>query len=207
MYPPAAQRKNDPAFIKKIIRDHPFAELISNGDTLLCSHIPILINEKSDDIVLFGHLANKNEQCQVLKDGEKVLLVFRGPHSYISSSWYQQKGKISTWDYSAVHIWATCSVQDQDELFQSLQVLYHHLEGKAGAFEDIDTAKLQSNLKHITGFHFYPERVEAITKWHQGETKENVSSVIQHLLRYNESNSAQQLAMDIAQEHNLEDRL
>lgn len=67
-------------------------------------------------------MANHNEQQQYLKEGADALIIFQGPHAYVSASWYREKD-ISTWDYSAVHVNAKIRIQSREELELSLKEL------------------------------------------------------------------------------------
>ncbi|UJH89901.1 FMN-binding negative transcriptional regulator [Antarcticibacterium sp. 1MA-6-2] len=124
------------------------------GERLLATHIPVLAIGSPDDFYLFAHIANHNEQLHHLKDGAEALIVFQGPHSYVSSSWYKEKD-ISTWDYSAVHVNAKIAVQTDWELEESLQKLIARFErdqDKPLYYQDIPEDIIRDHLPYITGF-------------------------------------------------------
>jgi transcriptional regulator len=52
------------------------------------------------------HMAKNNPQWREFFDDE-VLVVFSGPHSYVSPRWYEQKERVPTWNYAAVHAYGT----------------------------------------------------------------------------------------------------
>lgn len=202
MYQPRKYQKNEPAFIFDFINRHPFATLVVQGERLLATHIPVLTQGTADKFILYAHIANHNEQKKFLKDGSEVLLIFQGAHAYISSSWYQEKN-ISTWNYSAVHINATITLQSPEELETSLENLIEHFEKDQENplyYKDIPEQMLKEHLPLITGFWCEPVKMEAIAKLHQGYVKEDVVSVIRHLEDQNSSLEAG-LAKDIRKEH------
>ena len=183
MYRPPKYRNDDKDFIFSFIRENPFASFIIKGKELLATHIPVLIEGNPDDFRLYSHIANHNEQLQFLNDGAEALIIFHGPHSYISSSWYRQKD-ISTWDYTAVHVNARIKLQSANELENSLQKLVAHFEKdqeKPLFYEDIPEKMLKEHLPLITGFWLEPFKVEGITKLHQAYAKHDVESVTSHL--------------------------
>lgn len=202
MYQPKKYQKNEPAFIFDFINRHPFATFVINGERLLATHIPVLTEGTADDILLYSHIANHNEQLNYLKDGTEALLIFQGAHAYVSSSWYQEKN-ISTWNYSAVHVNVRIRLQSPEELEISLKKLVEHFEKDQENplhYKDIPEQMLQEHLPLITGFWCEPFKMEAIAKLHQGYPKEDVASVIQHL----ESKAdplATELGKDIRKEH------
>lgn len=204
MYQPERYKKNSTNFAVKLIRQNPFGEFVLQGDRLLATHIPILINEDSDSLQLFAHIANHNPQKQFLKDGKEALLILKGSDAYVSSSWYEEK-EISTWDYSAVHIHCRIRVQTSDELVASLKKLVHHFEKDQMhplEYNQIPDSIIESNLSEITGFWCEPILIEGIGKWHQGFGKKDVLNVINHL-KANSCPHHDKLVNQLKEEHDL----
>ena len=72
------------------IRKNAFATLYTqvNGKPW-ATHLPVFLEGNPEGkFVLHGHLAKANSQWKQLAPAEEVLVVFQGPHAYISSSWY-----------------------------------------------------------------------------------------------------------------------
>lgn len=202
MYQPKKYTKDDPEFIFKFIKQHPFATFIINGDRLLATHIPVLTKGTARDFVLYSHIANHNEQINYLKNGVKALLVFQGPHAYISSSWYKEKD-ISTWDYSAVHVNIKLKIQTREELEESLKELVATFERPQEDplyYKDIPKPMLKEHLPLITGFWCEVEEIQGIAKLHQGYDKEDIASVTAHLEKQDNSLSSE-LSKNIKKEH------
>lgn len=183
MYQPRKYKKTDSRFIYEFITEHPFATFVLNGDHLLATHIPVLIKGTHKDFTLYAHIANHNEQFRYLKDGIEALLIFQGPHGYVSSSWYMEKD-ISTWDYSAVHINVKLKLQTREELAISLSHLVYKFEKDQKSplyFEDYPEDMVEDHIKEITGFWCEPLHIQAVAKLHQGYAREDVISVTSHL--------------------------
>ncbi|MGY5846352.1 FMN-binding negative transcriptional regulator [Salegentibacter sp. HM20] len=201
MYQPKKYKKTGSAYIFNFIKEFPFASFVLNGERILATHIPVLPEGTSEDFLLFGHIANHNEQYQYLKDGTEALLIFQGPQGYVSSSWYKEKD-ISTWDYSAVHINVRIKLQSGEELEASLKKLVERFEKEQENplwYEDIPLKMLEDHLPLITGFWCEPIKIEALAKLHQAYDKDDVDSVIRHL---NEQGNCP-LSNQIKKEHDL----
>lgn len=106
----------------ELVRRNPFALLVSGGDPPVATHTPILPPEGADSLdVLVGHLARANPQWRSL--GGEVLVVFSGPHGYVSPTAYGYTPAVPTWNYAAVHVTGTAQLIDDDE--ETLAVVEH----------------------------------------------------------------------------------
>ncbi len=109
MYIPKHFCVNDQDKLFKFMKSFNFGILVtSEKDVLDAAHIPFLIDrDNAGSITLVGHLAKENGQwCGFDQIGE-VLVIFNGPHSYISPSWYKNKDLPPTWNYSTVHAYGS----------------------------------------------------------------------------------------------------
>lgn len=113
-YPAPSQHE-----VNELVRRHPFALVVSNGGGAdgapTVTHTPVIIERMAQDGgfvggELLGHIARKNPQWQQLSDGDSVLLVFSGPHDYVSPTTYADDPNVPTWDYAAVHLTARVTV-------------------------------------------------------------------------------------------------
>ncbi|MBN7793299.1 FMN-binding negative transcriptional regulator [Microbacterium esteraromaticum] len=108
--------------VDTLVRQHPFALIVSGGDAdsaPTATHAPVIIerNGPSGGLVggeMLGHIARKNPQWQQITDGAPVLLIFSGPHDYVSPTTYADDPSVPTWDYAAVHLTARTSVLTDD---------------------------------------------------------------------------------------------
>lgn len=161
------------------------------GKRLLATHIPVLAEGSAGNFRLYGHIANHNPMRQHLKDGAEMLLIFKGADAYVSSSWYSEKD-ISTWDYSAVHVNATLTLQTQKELEESLEILVNHFESqeeKPLYYRELPWPMLEEHLPLITGFVCHPTKVEGVAKLHQGYPEANIHSVLNHVRQRGDAQS------------------
>ena len=102
MYVPSAFRIEDPALIREIVREHAFAALVTTiGEEPWATHLPILLEEENGRDVLVGHVAKANPQSKAFD--RRALVIFEGPHAYITPNWYGHHPSAPTWNYVAVH--------------------------------------------------------------------------------------------------------
>lgn len=175
--------KNDPDYIYDFIDHHPFATFVLQGEEILATHIPVLLEGTPEKFTLYGHIAEANEQYKFLKDGVEALLIFHGAHGYVSSSWYKDVN-ISTWDYSAVHVNVRLRLQSREELEDSLRHLIKRFEKDQKCpvyYEDLPQKMIEDHLPLIMGFWCEPVKIQAIAKLHQGFDKDDVHSVSRNL--------------------------
>lgn len=202
MFQPEKYKKKDRQFILNFIKTHPFATFVIQGNELLATHIPILIEGDAENFTLYGHIAEANEQYSYLKDGLEGLLIFHGAQGYVSSSWYKQIN-ISTWDYSAVHVNVRLQIQSRKELVQSLKNLVGHFEKEQKNpiyYDDLPKEMVEDHLPMITGFWCEPIKIQAIAKLHQGFEKDDIHSVTRHLEKSQKPLSSE-LSENIKREH------
>jgi transcriptional regulator len=90
---------SDVATARAIVRDHPFATIVTAD--LRATHMPCLVDEDAAGLVVLGHVARADPVSEAL-DGP-LLLVFHGPHGYVSASWYASD-TIPTWNHVTLHV-------------------------------------------------------------------------------------------------------
>lgn len=125
--------------VNELVRRHPFALIVSNGGGAdgapTVTHTPVIVERagRGGGLVggeLLGHIARKNPQWRQLVDGEPVLLVFSGPHGYVSPTAYADDPNVPTWDYAAVHLTARVTVlEDPDDGMHVVTRTVAELEG------------------------------------------------------------------------------
>lgn len=93
----------DPARAAELIRRNPFALVVSTVDGVPCAtHVPVI--PEGDGATLVGHMARANPHWRSFESAPDVLVVFSGPHGYVSPTVYATDPAVPTWDYAAVHV-------------------------------------------------------------------------------------------------------
>ena len=106
MYIPAHFRQDDPAELRRLMRAHPFATLVTVGPdgAPFASHVPILVEDGEDGaLFLRTHLARANGQWRHFSEATETLAIFHGLHALVQSQWYDSAPNVPTWNYVAVH--------------------------------------------------------------------------------------------------------
>lgn len=141
-----------------------------------------------EDFTVIGHIARGDPQAADIEAAVPALLVFDGPHGYISASWYAPDVTQvpSTWDYSAVHLHGTPEVLRDEEGFEVVRRTLEHqeqaidpssrfrLEGDALTFS-------QQLFPGIVPFRLRPTRIEAKAKLSQDYPEPVVRRVVERL--------------------------
>jgi len=105
MYSPPYNQIQDRTELLQFLRANNFPILVTGtGGVLHASHLPITAHEEAGTIVIDMHMAKSNPQWQEFLDDE-VLVIFSGPHAYISPRWYAEEERVPTWNYAAVHLY------------------------------------------------------------------------------------------------------
>jgi transcriptional regulator len=191
VYIPEFNRQEDRRAILAFMRANPFAILVSNSDGIpFATHLPLLVDEAEDQIVLQGHMAKANPHWKPIKQGEESLVIFHGPHAYISPSLYEIRESVPTWNYAAVHVYGEPTLFfDEDALKQTLHRMINTFESSYMAQWSQLGEQYQSRMmKHIVGFEIKAKRLEAKFKLSQNRTKDEQARVIRSLNQSQNSN-------------------
>ncbi|MGA7364523.1 MAG: FMN-binding negative transcriptional regulator, partial [Candidatus Sulfotelmatobacter sp.] len=97
----------------KFMRANPFAILISSTEAgPFATHLPIFVRAENgeEQVILRGHVAKANPHWRYLEQQPQCLIIFHGPHSYISPSNYTLRESVPTWNYGAVHLYGKAQV-------------------------------------------------------------------------------------------------
>jgi len=117
MYIPKHFEVTDNKKIFAFIEENAFGQLISNVEGRpFSTHLPFWVSE--DRTHIFAHLARTNPQ-HIEIEAQEALIIFEGPHDYISPSWYSGPG-VPTWNYQAVHIYGKCKVFNDPNRLKNL---------------------------------------------------------------------------------------
>jgi transcriptional regulator len=196
MYIPDLYRNENKEEIQEFIHQNGFAILINttNGK-LWASHIPLVLeNSAKGNQILEGHLSIENPQAQNLQDNQEILAVFSGPHSYISSSWYDHEN-VPTWNYIAIHVYGKVKLLNYDQTIESLKKLVNKYEASSEKPVRIEalSAKTMRQAKGIIAFNIEITSIEAKKKLSQNRDEKNYDSII-----FNLENSTDPMANEIA---------
>ncbi|KQL52722.1 protease [Heyndrickxia shackletonii] len=149
----------------------------------IATHLPLQLNKKGDDYYITGHMAYANPQWKTFEgENENVLVMYQGPHAYISSSWYNHEN-VPTWNYQSVHVYGTPSIMSEQELEEDLILLlqkYERHRKNAALWENL-SPQTKKQIKGIVGFKIKIQEVQAAYKLSQNRTEEDYRNIIDKL--------------------------
>jgi transcriptional regulator len=191
MYIPEFNRQEDRSTALSFMRANPFAILVSNADGVpFATHVPVLIEEHADQLVVRSHMARANPHWKSMKEGEESLIIFHGPHAYISPSLYEIRESVPTWNYAAVHVYGEPTLFSGEEgLTETLNQMINTFESSYMAqWSEMSEEYRSRMMKHIVGFEIRAKRLEAKFKLSQNRTKGEQARIIESLSQNPDSN-------------------
>ena len=182
MYVPASFVPPDQDTLLDFIKDNGFGTLM-RGDTLQAVHLPFLV-ERTSPIRLMGHLARANPLWHGI-DGENVLVVFQGPHTYVSPRWYGVSNAVPTWNYVAVHVSGSIRLMKEDtEVLEMLTRTVGQHEARAGtgwSLDEADAPYIDRMVGAIVGFVVEVRAIEGSWKLNQNHPVSRRTKVMKAL--------------------------
>lgn len=165
MYSPPYNRVDDRRELLDFMRANRFALLVTaTGGVPLASHLPVTLADGAGGIVIHSHMARPNAQWREFFDDE-VLVVFSGPHAYVSPRWYEATERVPTWNYAAVHAYGTVRITTDKALKHAAQrALVAELDPAwLPKFDALRAEYVASMLEGIVTFDIAVTRLE--TRW------------------------------------------
>lgn len=184
MYIPEHFRVEDRATALAFMRANPFAILVSTtNEGPFATHVPVVVRETGDHLTVRGHVAKANPHWRYLEEQTPCLMIFHGPHSYISPSNYVTHENVPTWNYGAVHVYGKASTYSAPgDLLSILEDLIPTFEAAySEQWGSLSEAYRSRMLSHIVGFEIAVTKVEAKMKLSQNRTRQEQQNVINSL--------------------------
>ena len=183
MYIPQQFREDDKATLQSFIREHSFGVLVTQGnDAPFATHLPFLYEaERGAYGMLMAHMARANPQWHSFDGEREALVIFSGPHAYVSPSWYDVALSVPTWNYAAVHVYGVPRIiEDGEMLYEQLKLL---IETNEAQFErpwrfELPENYIQNMMRGVVGFTLEITRLEGKFKMSQNRTATEREKVI-----------------------------
>ena len=183
MYIPKAFREEDMKKLHKLMQEYSFAALVTQQDGVpVATHLPFLLDSGRGPYgTLMAHMARANAQWKTFNGEQEALVIFQGPHAYISPSWYEVELSVPTWNYAAVHAYGIPEIiEDNAVLYDLLKAL---IETHEAQFEKpwdfpLPDDYVQKMMRGIVGFEIQITRLEGKFKMSQNRTAGEQQQVI-----------------------------
>ena len=198
MYVPPHFHIEDPARLARFIVQNSFATIITQDAEGIpfASHVPLLYEPDPKPGLLLGHLARANPQWRHFENQRPALIIFQGPHAYISPRWYGPAPAVPTWNYAAVHAYGTPKLFKEEDRLEALvrrMVSFYEGSGENAWRAGLPADYMSRQLKAIVGFEIQLTRLEGKFKLGQNRPKTDQASVY-NALSQSELPEARQLA-------------
>jgi transcriptional regulator len=133
MYIPKAFHEDDISQLQTLMQQNNFAILVSSQDSVpLATHLPFILDATRGPYgTLLSHMARANPHWRSFNDAQESLVIFQGPHSYITPSWYDEPLSVPTWNYAAVHAYGKPRIiEDVAEMWELMETLIQQSEAQ-----------------------------------------------------------------------------
>jgi transcriptional regulator len=177
MYTPGFNKINDRATLLEAMRAHSFAILFGPGgaqpeDGMRATHLPLIVRDEGPNGTLLGHFARANTHWSALA-GHETMVVFPGPHGYVSPSLYTEPLSVPTWNYIAVHACGTLeTIEDaagKNALLEEL--IQQHEPAYLSRWQQMPEGFRNTMLNGIVGFRIPICRIEGKFKLSQNRNE------------------------------------
>lgn len=173
----------DPNEVKRLIRENPWATLVSSTPTgLVASHYPVILEEDADEISIVSHVGRPDERLHGLGTGE-IMVIVQGPHGYVSPSWYDNDDFVPTWNHVTAHLYGAPEILDEQENFRVLGELFDSFEKRMP--HPLSLSIDETAARHIAtgtvGVRLRVTRFDARSKLSQNKAPEVVERIIEAL--------------------------
>ena len=170
----------DPEEVKRLIRENPWATMVSNtANGLVASHYPVVLEEDEEGISIVSHVGRPDEQLHELGQHE-MLVIIQGPHGYISPGWYENGELVPTWNHVTAHLYGVPEILSDEENFRVLDELVDRFEKRMPTPVSIQLDEQSSRriAKGTVGMRLRVTRFDARLKLSQNKKPEVFERII-----------------------------
>ena len=186
LYIPKGHLVEDRKLLHDFMDQYPFVDLITSSPTLRITHLPVVLNRTVGVYgQIFGHISRQNPQSQAFDGHRPCVAVFRGPHGYISPTWFAKTDIVPTWNFAVVHASGRPRpITEKKELHEMLARLIDSFEKYQGSgydFSKLPESYVSSLIEGIIGFEMQVESLEGKFKLGQNWSEDDKHRVLEHL--------------------------
>jgi len=187
MYNLAYFKEEDKQVLLQFLHDFPFAFLTGsfNNGKQVATQIPMLVEERDGKLILHGHIMRKTDHHKAFLENPQALVVFTGPSTYVSASWYSNPHMGSTWNYMSVHLRGNIHWGGEQELRVLLDKLTLRFEkGNTASptyFNNLSDDYIKHMLPAIEAFEIEVVEMENVFKLSQNRDEKSYLNIIDQL--------------------------
>ena len=183
MYISKLYREEDRESILEFLRQNEFATLATyDGEKPTASHLLMEVAEAGGKLFVNGHMSKANPLWKTFEKTSEALVIFHGPHTYISPTWYNHVN-VPTWNYQAVHVYGSPRVvTDYNETCNILSRLILRNEGNPSyRLETLPQDFVEKEVRGIVAFQIEVTQIEANYKLSQNRGDEDYHTIVAQL--------------------------
>lgn len=188
LYIPKAHLVEDRKLLHDFMENYAFVSLVTAAPTIRITHIPVLLDRTAGPYgTVYGHIARNNPQIQTFDGHQQAVIVYQGPNSYISPSWYAKIDVVPTWNFGVVHAGgALKAITDRTALHDLLAKLIKTNESRYTPASTYDFSKIPDSyiggmIGNIVGFEMQIEMLEGKFKLGQERSEGDRAGILKNL--------------------------
>jgi transcriptional regulator len=210
VYIPTSFREDNPDTLLAFMRAHSFATVVSVVDDVpFATHIPVGVEQRGETIVLTGHVSKANPHVRAFASGTtdiadatgtrpQSLVIFSGPHAYVSPSAYEARESVPTWNYIAVHatgVLHSVLFNDTPENMETMldTMIAQYDPGYGAQWRDLPAKFRDGMMRGVVGFEMPVQQLEGKYKLSQNRSAHDQAAV-QAMLEASDDESARAVA-------------
>lgn len=196
LYIPKAHLVDDRKFLHDFMDEFSFVELVTASPEIRITHIPVILDRGAGAYgTVYGHISRQNPQSATFDGKHSAVIVFRGPHSYISPTWYVKTDVVPTWNFAVVHASGKLRPVEKKPLHDLLARLIRKFESRESSYDFSKLAETYTSglMTGIIGFELEIERLEGKFKLGQERSDTDKEGVLRNLRSAKPARSMQEL--------------
>ena len=179
-------KEKDQQTVIEFMKRHTFAMLVGSANNKsYATQIPLLFEERNNKMILVGHMMRKQDHHKAFEKNADVLVVFTGPHTYVSATWYHNPHQASTWNYMSVHARGAIKFLDEKGLEDALRKLSLHYENNnphsSTIFDNLSEEYRRPMMKSIVAFEIEVNSIENVFKLSQNRDEKSYHHIMDKL--------------------------
>jgi transcriptional regulator len=158
----------------------------------VATQVPLAVKMQDGKMFLEGHIMRKTDHHLAFEKNNNVLVIFTGPHCFVSASWYTNPSVGSTWNYMTVQAKGRISFTDETGTLAAVKAVSDRYEGTegAGAYDNLPKEYIDHMVKAIVGISIEVESIENTFKLSQNRDEASQQNIIAQLRKRGDANSA-----------------
>jgi transcriptional regulator len=185
MYIPSFNTFTDKQEIFRFMQKYSFGTIVTAvNNSPVATHLPFLIEEKDNQLIISSHFAKANPQWRDVADND-TLVIFTEPHAYISPSNYEKEANVPTWNYIAIHAYGKMRIFNTEQEHADLlkRTIKNYETGYLQQWEHLPSEYRSKMIKGIVGFEIIVTDLQAKSKLSQNRSETEQTNIINSLGR------------------------